>query len=318
LIAGAAWATALVETIIAAAAKNFPYIFFSFTGRRLAARFFDADPFARFPAPFREPREPFDIQSATEDPEESDASDWRRQMAVEAITAAAAAPAPDWAGDLALARRIAAGDTEAARLITTRHNQLLFRTAWSILRDRDEAEEVVQSAYLRAFDAIGDFAGRASLATWLTRIVLNEALGRVRSAKRRRARLDAGSVVDLDHYRERLMQGSQNPAPDASVAREQIRRLIEQAIAALPESFRLVFVLREVEELSVEETADALGLLPATVKTRHLRARRRLQEALAPELKAAISGTFPFAGADCLAITERVVAAFAAKQAERK
>jgi RNA polymerase sigma-70 factor (ECF subfamily) len=115
--------------------------------------------------------------------------------------------------------------------------------------------------------------------------------------------------VDLDRYREMLMRGSQEDAPDAAVAREQIRRLIEEAVAQLPEGFRLVFVLREIEGLSVEETARTLGLMPATVKTRHLRARRRLQDALAPELKAAITGAFPFAGADCRRLTERVLAA---------
>ena len=211
--------------------------------------------------------------------------------------------------DLALCRRIAAGDREAARIVTERNNQRLYRVAWSIVRDRDEAEEAVQAAYLRAFAAIGDFEGRSTLTTWLTRIVLNEALGRLRSARRRRSRLDAASVVDLDRYREMLMRGSQDDAPDAALAREQIRRLIEEAVADLPEGFRLVFILREIEELSVEETARTLGLMANTVKTRHLRARRRLQEALAPELKAAIAGAFPFAGADCRKMTERVLAA---------
>jgi len=107
------------------------------------------------------------------------------------------------------------------------------------------------------------------------------------------------------------MQGSTTGhSPDADFARLQLRSFIEQAIAALPAPFRLVFVLREVEGLSVEETAETLGLVPATVKTRYLRARLRLQEALAPEVKAALDGAFPFAGADCEAMTERVVNAF--------
>ena len=107
------------------------------------------------------------------------------------------------------------------------------------------------------------------------------------------------------------MRGSSSQAaPDAALARAQLRRLLEQAIAALPEPFRTVFVLRDVEGLSVEDTSEALHLLPATVKTRHLRARRRLQQALEPELATALGGAFPFAGADCAALTERVVAAF--------
>ena len=104
------------------------------------------------------------------------------------------------------------------------------------------------------------------------------------------------------------MAGSETPPPDAAVAREQLRRLLEHSIAGLPEIFRTVFVLREVEGLSVEEAADALGIPPATVKTRLLRAKRRLQEALAPEVHEALTGTFPFAGADCAALTERVMA----------
>jgi RNA polymerase sigma-70 factor, ECF subfamily len=213
--------------------------------------------------------------------------------------------------DLELARLIAARDSAAVRLVTQRNNQRLFRTAWSVLKNREEAEDAVQSAYLGAFRAIGGFEGRSSLSTWLTRITLNEALGRARAARRRRAGLDENSVVHLDDYREKLMRGSlAGGAPDSAVAREQMRSLLEKAIGALPEQFRLVFVLREVEGLSVEEVAETLGVLPATVKTRDLRARRRLQEALAPELKAALTGTFPFAGADCERMTLRVLEAF--------
>ena len=213
--------------------------------------------------------------------------------------------------DPALAALVAARDAEAVRLVTTRNNQRLFRAAWSILKDRAEAEDAVQGAYLRAFAAIGTFAGRSSLSTWLTRIAINEALGRARAAKRRRAHFDAASVAVLDDYREKLMRGSMDGAsPDAELARAQLRGLIEQAIAGLPDDFRLVFVMREIEGLSVEETAEALALVPATVKTRHLRARRRLQQALAPEVKSALGGSFPFAGADCAALTERVVQAW--------
>jgi RNA polymerase sigma-70 factor (ECF subfamily) len=211
--------------------------------------------------------------------------------------------------DLALAGLVAARDREAVRLLTQRNNQRLFRAAWSILRNRSEAEDAVQGGYLRAIAAIGTFEGRSSLSTWLTRIVVNEALGRLRAAKRRRARLDEGSVTVLDDYREKLMRGSAATPPDAALVRAQLRRLLEDSIAALPQPFRTVFVLREVEGLSVEETAETLAILPATVKTRHLRARRRLQDSLAPEVKSALEGTFPFAGPDCARMTERVLAA---------
>jgi len=212
--------------------------------------------------------------------------------------------------DGVLAARIAARDPQAVRVITERCNQRLFRTAWSILRDHAEAEDVVQNTYLRAFAAIGSFEGRSSLATWLTRILINEALGRERAARRRRARLDAAAVVDLADYRDNLMRGSIQDTPDAELARGQVRALLERAIEQLPQIFRTVFVLREIEALSIEETAAALDISPATVKTRHFRARRKLQEALAPELQSALSGSFPFAGADCAALTGRVVAAW--------
>ena len=213
--------------------------------------------------------------------------------------------------DEALASLIADRDPGAVRLVTQRNNQRLFRAAWSILGNRAEAEDAVQSAYLRAFAAIASFEGRSTLSTWLTRIVINEALGRARAARRRRAHVDDGSVAFLDDYREKLMRGSSSgTAPDAEFARAQLRSLLEQAIGALPPDFRLVFVMREIEGLSVDETAQSLGLVPATVKTRHLRARRRLQQSLAPDVKSARAGAFPFAGADCVAITEAVVSRF--------
>jgi len=212
--------------------------------------------------------------------------------------------------DAALARLIGSRDADAVRLVTQRNNQRLFRTAWSILKDREDAEDAVQSAYLRAFGAIESFEARSTLSTWLMRITINEALGRKRAAGRRRAQLEAASVTMLDDYREKLMRGSMTGSPDGDYARAQLRQVMERAIADLPGDFRLVFVLREIEGLSVEETAEALDLVPGTVKTRHLRARRRLQQALAPEMKSALAGSFPFAGADCESMTERVVAAY--------
>jgi RNA polymerase sigma-70 factor (ECF subfamily) len=221
-----------------------------------------------------------------------------------------AQPKVDYAAldDVALARLCGRRDREALRHLISTNNQRLFRTAWSILKDRIEAEEVVQAAYLNAFAAIENFEGRSSLSTWLTRIVVNEALGRMRAQRRRRTQLESDGVAVLETYRERLAQASAAPAPDASVAREQLRLLIERAVADLPDIFRSVFVLREVEGLSIEETAEALEIPPSTVKTRLLRARRKLQQALAPEVKGALTGSFPFAGADCAALTERVLA----------
>ena len=212
--------------------------------------------------------------------------------------------------DLELAARVARGEADSVRLITQRNNRRLFRAAWSILKDRDEAEDAVQSAYLRAFAAIAGFEGKSSLSTWLTRILINEALGRRRANRRRRAWMDSDNVLFLSDYREKMARGSAQPMPaDAAVARGQIRDMLEQAIAGLPGPFRTVFVLRDVEGLSVAEVAEILDIPQATVKTRHLRARRRLQQALAPEVRQALTGTFPFAGIDCEHLTERVIRA---------
>jgi RNA polymerase sigma-70 factor (ECF subfamily) len=209
--------------------------------------------------------------------------------------------------DVALARLCGSRDRDAMRHVITANNQRLVRTAWSILKDRSEAEEAVQAGYLSAFAAMDKFEGRSSLSTWLTRIVVNEALGRMRAQRRRREQLESEGVALLDNYRERLADSAAERAPDATVAREQLRRLIERAVADLPDGFRSVFVLREIEGLSIEETADALDIPAATVKTRLHRARAKLQQALAPEVKSALSGSFPFAGADCAALTERVL-----------
>ena len=206
-----------------------------------------------------------------------------------------------------VARLCAARDPDAVRHVITANNQRLFRTAWSILRDRGEAEEALQAAYLSAFASIGGFEARSSLSTWLTRIVVNEALGRRRAAERRRRPLQQEGVAVLDSYRENLMRGSEAEAPDVALAREQIRKLLEQAVADLPDTFRTVFVLREIEGLSSEETGAILDVPVQTVKTRLFRARRRLKQALAPEVATALSGTFPFAGNDCAALTQRVL-----------
>ena len=209
--------------------------------------------------------------------------------------------------DPELADLCAARDRGALRHVISANNQRLFRAAWSILKNRPDAEEAVQAAYLSAFANIGSFKGRSSLSTWLTRIVVNEALGRRRADQRRRRHLEQEGVAVLDDYRDALMRGSDAETPDVTAAREQVRKLLEQAVAALPDPFRTVFVLREIEGMSSEETAESLGLPVATVKTRLFRSRRRLQEMLAPEVKNVLSGTYPFAGADCAAMTERVL-----------
>lgn len=215
------------------------------------------------------------------------------------------------ASDVELCRLVVQRDPHAVRLITRRNNQRLHRVAWSVLKNRAEAEEAVQDGYLKAFAAIEGFTGKSSLSTWLTRIVVNEALERRRRAERRTRLLRERAVADIDDYRECMMEGTERPAtPEAETMRGQVAKLLEGAIAKLPETFRTVFVLREVEGLSVEDTAEALQVPPATVKTRLFRARRRLQQELDPELREALRGAFPFAGADCDRLTAGVVAKF--------
>ena len=213
-------------------------------------------------------------------------------------------------GDVELARCCASGDVAAVRHLVTANNQRLFRTAWSILKNRQEAEDVVQSCYAKALAAIGGFEGRSSLTTWLTRIAINEALARRRTQERRRKYLESEGIEVLETYREQLAKGSQAPNPEAEAARDQLRSILEHAIAELPENFRTVFVLHEIEGVSIDDAAEALDIPTGTVKTRLMRARRKLQQALAPEVRTALTGTFPFAGLDCARLTERVVADF--------
>jgi len=221
-------------------------------------------------------------------------------------------PAIDYRGiaDAELARLCGSRDRGAIQHVIAANNQRLFRTAWSILKNRQEAEDVLQSCYAKALGAIGAFEGRSSLTTWLTRIAINEALARRRTQERRRKYLEAEGVEVLENYREQLAKGSYAPSPEAEAAREQLRSILERAIADLPENFRTVFVLHEIEGVGVEEAAEALQIPTGTVKTRLMRARRKLQQALAPEVRTALTGTFPFAGLDCARLTERVVAEF--------
>ena len=218
-----------------------------------------------------------------------------------------AAERPD--DDLALARRIADRDERAFETVMRAHNRLLFRIARSILKDEAEAEDAVQEAYLAAYRSIGGFRGGAKLSTWLARIVMNEAYMRLR--KQRRA-----AVVPLEsaprargeddlHSREGTV--SDDMRPESGAMRAEIRRILEQRIDALPEQFRTVFVLRDVEELSVEETAECLDLPPATVRTRAFRARALLRESLAREIDAATVDAFGFAGERCDRIVAKVL-----------
>jgi RNA polymerase sigma-70 factor (ECF subfamily) len=202
--------------------------------------------------------------------------------------------------DVEIARRVAAGDEQALRLLMRRHNRTLFRAARGILRDDAEAEDAVQEAYLLAYRAIGSFRGDAKLSTWLVRIVVNEALARSRKRSRSAQVIRFDGDADADNRFERVSMDEAAPEqPEYGAIRAQCRKLLEGKIDQLPDLFRTVFVLRALEEMTVEETAAALGIPEATVRTRFFRARGLLREALAREIDFAFEDTFACAGARC-------------------
>jgi RNA polymerase sigma-70 factor (ECF subfamily) len=184
-------------------------------------------------------------------------------------------------------------DLAAFEQLMRRHNRALYRTARSIVKDDAEAEDVLQEAYLLAFRGMENFRGESSMSTWLTRIVINEAIGRTRRRSAEIIPLDVETAMD-EH----------NEAPEQALLRSQARRLIEQKIDGLPDAFRTVFFLRALEEMTVEETAACLDIPEATVRTRYFRARGLLREALSRELDVALEQAFAFDGARC----DRIVA----------
>jgi RNA polymerase sigma-70 factor (ECF subfamily) len=210
--------------------------------------------------------------------------------------------------DAEFARRIASGDHLAFEVLMRKHNRMLYRTARAILRDDADAEDALQLAYLSAYRSIGGFRGESRLSTWLTRIVVNEAMMRVRRRGREAMVVPLESVSD----EEGNIMTSEGIAlagerPELAAMRSQMRTLIERKIDALPEAFRTVFVLRALEELSVEDTAASLRIPEATVRTRFFRARSLLRESLAREMDSAVEEAFAFAGDRCDRIVNGVL-----------
>lgn len=208
--------------------------------------------------------------------------------------------------DIDLVSRALARDGQAFRAIMRQNNQRLYRLARGIVRDDAEAEDVVQEAYMQAFSHLSDFRGLSSLSTWLSRITINEALGRLR--KRRRAE-DAGLVRASAGKAEiiRFPLNQEGADPERTMAQRQILQLVEQATDNLPEAFRTVFVARVIEGMSVEETADLLGLQPQTVKTRLHRARALMRKELDAKIGPILLDAFPFAGRRCDRLTAAVL-----------
>lgn len=211
--------------------------------------------------------------------------------------------------DIEIARRIAAGDTATLEQLMRKHNQKLYRTARSILKDDAEAEDAVQEAYVLAYRAIDRFRAEAKLSTWLIRIVVNEAIARVRKRNRSAEVIEMNG--DLTEFTEQnagstnvSLTQSPNEQPEDAILRAQVRHLIEEKIDQLPDVFRTVFVLRGVEELTVAEAADCLSIPETTVRTRFFRAKGMLREALAREIDFTLEDAFSFAGDRC----DRIVA----------
>ncbi|HYD59994.1 MAG TPA: RNA polymerase sigma factor [Noviherbaspirillum sp.] len=218
----------------------------------------------------------------------------------------------DGYSDSDLARRITAGDKTAFEQMMRRHNRALYRTARSILKDDAEAEDALQDSYILAYRNMDKYRGESSLSTWLTRIVVNEAIARSRKTSRRAEIIQlTGDDESLD-MAEPEMDDTTNEQPERAAMRADARRLLEQKIDELPDAFRTVFVLRALEELTVEETAACLGIPDATVRTRFFRARSMLRESLSREFDYALEGAFGFDGERC----DRIVAGTLAKVAE--
>jgi RNA polymerase sigma-70 factor (ECF subfamily) len=199
-----------------------------------------------------------------------------------------------------------ARDEAAIRCLVRRHNQMLFRVARSILGSDGDAEDAVQAAYISAFRHLDGFRDEARFSTWLTRIVINEALSRRRRQRRPTVGLER---VDIEGRSQVIpFPGLDAPDPEAEMSRKEVRTLLEHLIDKLPTPFRTAFVLREVEGMSVEDIAEQLDIQAETVRTRVFRARRLLRAAMEQEISWTFGALFPFAGTRCEAMAERVVA----------
>lgn len=205
-----------------------------------------------------------------------------------------------------LIRRAVGRDESAIRAIIQANNRRLYRVARSIVRDDGAAEDVLQESYLRAFSALPEFRGGSSLSTWLTRIVLNQALQHLR----RRSEIP-DSAIDPPQAQGEVIPFplSCHPFidPERAMAQRELCHLLERAIDELPEDFRTVLIARAVEDMSIEETAELLGLRAETVKTRLHRARRLLKTALAEHMDSLFSDVFPFQGKRCERLTNAVI-----------
>lgn len=205
--------------------------------------------------------------------------------------------------DEQVVERILMGETALYEIIMRRHNQRLYRVVRAILRDDGETEDVMQDAYVRAYEHLDQFAGRAAFSTWLTRIAVHEALARARSRSRTQqlntdSNEDGVPVVNLP---------STYLDPEQSTSKGELSRLIEEAVLGLPDQYRTVLMLRDIEELSTSETATSLSLTEENVKVRLHRGRSLLRRSLAERIGADGRYAFSFMGARCDRVVQRVM-----------
>ena len=213
--------------------------------------------------------------------------------------------APARPDDAKLVRRALGRDEAAVRTIVQANNRRLYRLARGILRNDAEAEDVVQDTYVRAFTHLEQFRGDSSLSTWLSRIAMNEALGRLRRQKPG----TEWSELEKSTAQAQIIPFplASSDDPEKSMAQREIQHVVEHAIDELPEPFQLVFITRVIEGMNVEETAEILSLKPETVKTRLHRARNLLRDNVERKIGPVVMEAFPFAGRRCERLTEAVL-----------
>lgn len=224
-------------------------------------------------------------------------------MGMDVLESGGTAVVPSSLSDAEIVRRVRSGDRALFEVLMRRHNQRVYRTARAVLKDEREVEDVMQQAYVNAFTHLQQFEERSQFSTWLTRIVLNEALGR----RRKQLAESKALVASGDDSRSgELMESVTSPQPDPEhqAYAQELRRVLERAVDTLPEAYRTVFMLRDIEGLSTSETGDGLGLGAEAVKTRLHRARAMIRQFVSSRIGDAAAGAFQFHAQRC----DRVVA----------
>jgi RNA polymerase sigma-70 factor (ECF subfamily) len=231
-------------------------------------------------------------------------------MAGEPADAAISGSARAALSDEEVIARVTSGEAALFEVIMRRYNQRLFRVVRSIVGEDHEAEDAVQEVYLSAYSHLGQFAGEAQFSTWLTRIAINEALAR----RLRRAR---GPELHFKEEDDTMLESVSARNPEDEASRREMSRMLERAIDELPAIYRIVFVMREMEQMSTAETASALQIAEEAAKVRLHRARGLLREAMSTRMQASLTDVYPFLGLRCDRIVRVVLSALASRPPPR-